>query len=302
MDKLKLVSIIVPVFNRKEIVKRTLISIAEQTYTFFECIIVDDFSTDGMQEEFKTWNLDDRFKIIKNNRKKGAQGARNTGIILSKGDYICLFDSDNLMQPNFLEEHMKNIYLEKLNIISICHSQFFDSDLIKTEQSESELPPNWIKPNGRIYENLLEGNTYADFNEIIFPRAMFERCSLLDESIVAFQELDFVLQSAEFMEYKLMEVFLVKYIIDQKDSISNSGKSAIGRMQILIKNKDKYINTNLMPVFKDKNIFAIKALIMNRDFLFLFKIVFQYPDILKYLCYIIIEKQRNYLMKLVKWI
>ena len=219
------ISIIIPVFNRSKLILRTLQSISGQSYVDFECLVIDDFSTDGIVQEFRKWGLDERFKLIKNKRSKGAQGARNTGITISKGEYICLFDSDNIMESNFLKEHVNNLQFEKSNIISICHSQFYNCDLTRAEQDASVMPSNWVKPNGRILENLLLENTYADFNEIVFPKSIFEYLPLLDESIVAFQELDFVLQSADIMEYKLIEKFLVRYVINQNDSISNSGKS-----------------------------------------------------------------------------
>ena len=85
-ESMPLISIILPTFNRSELIAETLQSLQIQSYQNWECIIVDDFSTDNINEVVQGFiNYDNRFKIIPNKRKKGAQGARNTWLAVHAG-------------------------------------------------------------------------------------------------------------------------------------------------------------------------------------------------------------------------
>ena len=109
----KKISIIIPVYNREHLVKETLDSILDQKYTSWECIIVDDGSTDRTWEVLKAYQAkDDRFRVFQRpeNYPKGAPACRNFGYEQSTGDYIQYFDSDDIMLPEMLLE--KSLYLE----------------------------------------------------------------------------------------------------------------------------------------------------------------------------------------------
>lgn len=99
----RLVSIIVPVFNVEKYIETCVKSILQQTYTKFELILIDDGSTDcsgdicdHLSEE------DNRVKVI-HQSNKGVSAARNVGIEVSRGEYICFIDSDDCVDKNFLE-------------------------------------------------------------------------------------------------------------------------------------------------------------------------------------------------------
>ena len=123
-----LVSIIIPSYNRFFLIGETLDSILLQSYSNWECIIIDDGSTDGtiaLLEEYK--NKDKRIKIFKrpNSLIKGANSCRNYGFHQAKGDYINWFDSDDIMYNQFIElkinSFLKN---ENLNCV-ISKTEFF---------------------------------------------------------------------------------------------------------------------------------------------------------------------------------
>lgn len=105
--KTQLVSIIIPIYNRASIFEATLNSIMKQTYTNWECIIVDDSSTDNTESVIlKHIEKDSRINFFKRPEQllKGANSCRNYGFTLAKGEYINWFDSDDIMKPNFLED------------------------------------------------------------------------------------------------------------------------------------------------------------------------------------------------------
>lgn len=114
-----MISIIVPVYNVEKYLKRCLNSIEQQTYDDWECIIVNDGSTDLSGEICKEYvNRDKRFHLI-NQENKGLSGARNTGLEVAKGEYICFVDSDDWIDIHYLDVLVCS--LEKSNSdISIC--------------------------------------------------------------------------------------------------------------------------------------------------------------------------------------
>jgi glycosyltransferase involved in cell wall biosynthesis len=105
-----LASIIIPTFNRCHLIGETLDSILNQTYTNWECIVVDDGSTDNTKSLLKSYvNNDSRFHFLlrPNNRSKGANSCRNYGFEHCKGEFIQWFDSDDIMLPEFLDTKME---------------------------------------------------------------------------------------------------------------------------------------------------------------------------------------------------
>jgi glycosyltransferase involved in cell wall biosynthesis len=102
------VSIIIPAYNRSALISETLDSVLQQNYADWECLVVDDHSTDDTKEIIADYALkDNRIKYILNKRSKGAQGARNTGVDEANGKYLIFLDSDDLLAGNCLYERLK---------------------------------------------------------------------------------------------------------------------------------------------------------------------------------------------------
>ncbi len=95
-------SIVVPLFNKENFVKRAITSVLEQTYQNFEIIIVDDGSTDMSLVVVSNIN-DNRVKVICK-KNGGVSSARNAGIDISACDWICFLDADDYWLPNHLDE------------------------------------------------------------------------------------------------------------------------------------------------------------------------------------------------------
>ncbi|WP_179351891.1 glycosyltransferase family 2 protein [Winogradskyella vidalii] len=123
MPKQPLASIIIPVYNRAHLIVETLDSIMQQSYLNWECLVVDDVSTDTTVEVITSYaEKDSRIKLYKrpDTKPKGANACRNIGLDKAQGNYIVFFDSDDLMTENHLEV--------KVNAI-----QKFDCDYVLTK-------------------------------------------------------------------------------------------------------------------------------------------------------------------------
>jgi glycosyltransferase involved in cell wall biosynthesis len=114
------VTIIMATYNRAHFIVESLKSIQNQTFTNWECLIVDDGSTDDTKEVIKPiLNEDSRIKYYKrpHKYKKGLPGSRNYGLDLASGKYIIFFDDDDIVHPQNLELCVKELSNEE---VSFC--------------------------------------------------------------------------------------------------------------------------------------------------------------------------------------
>ena len=95
------VSIVMPVYNRANIISQAIESVMKQSYTNWELIIIDDNSNDNVAEVVNSFN-NNKIIFVANSHKKGVCGARNTGLELATGDYIAYLDSDNDWDKDYL--------------------------------------------------------------------------------------------------------------------------------------------------------------------------------------------------------
>lgn len=103
-----LVSVVMPVYNREDLVSKAIESILEQTYSHFEFIIVDDASSDKTPDILKEYaKKDKRIKILKNEKNCGISCSRNKGMEAAVGKYIAVMDSDDVALPIRLEKTVK---------------------------------------------------------------------------------------------------------------------------------------------------------------------------------------------------
>ena len=100
-------SVIIPTYNRAKLISEAIKSVLEQTFKDWELIIVDDGSTDNTKETVQKF-YDERIKYhYQENQERSA--ARNTGIDLATGDYLCFLDSDDYYLENHLQSFKKVI-------------------------------------------------------------------------------------------------------------------------------------------------------------------------------------------------
>lgn len=127
---MNLISIIIPTYNRAHLLGETLDSILVQTFIDWECIVVDDGSTDASQAIFDSYkNKDPRFRFLSRpkNKPKGANACRNIGLQQANGTYIVFFDSDDLMTPDHLEVKYNAIKNSGYDYV-ITRTKFFNKD------------------------------------------------------------------------------------------------------------------------------------------------------------------------------
>lgn len=104
-----MISIIVPIYKVEQFVPRCVNSLLAQTFTDFELILVDDGSPDRCGEICDQYSeTDSRIRVI-HKENRGLSDARNVGLELAQGDYVCFVDSDDWVEPEYLEKLIKNL-------------------------------------------------------------------------------------------------------------------------------------------------------------------------------------------------
>lgn len=124
-----IISVVVPVYNVEKYLKQCLDSVVNQTFFDFECICINDGSTDNSLSILQEYvNKDKRFKII-STENKGIYSARNTGIKLSNCEYITFIDSDDWIENNYLEKLYDSI-TENDDVVVCCFKIYKTKDNI----------------------------------------------------------------------------------------------------------------------------------------------------------------------------
>lgn len=130
-------SIIVPAYNAEKYIQQTLNSIISQSFHSFECIVIDDGSTDKTAEIVQSLN-DARFKLIKINNSGGPSVPRNIGLMNAKGEYIFLFDSDDIMATDKLKLSVAALDLHQ-------DADFLFTNFIEIDKSGKVIQENFLK-------------------------------------------------------------------------------------------------------------------------------------------------------------
>jgi glycosyltransferase involved in cell wall biosynthesis len=122
--KLKLVSIILPVYNVEKYIAKSIQSVLNQTYTNFELLVIIDGSPDNSKEIASSFS-DERITIYEK-ENGGLSDARNYGLERAKGDYVYFMDSDDWIEPNLLETSLAGIV--KSNSDFVVFGYFQDNE------------------------------------------------------------------------------------------------------------------------------------------------------------------------------
>ena len=114
MNKQPLISVIIPTYNRENIITRAIDSVIHQTYKNWELIIVDDGSKDKTEEVIKPY-LKNHKVSYHYQKNKGVCEARNYGIKKAKGEYIAFLDSDDEFEENKLSVQLCEMKKHNIN-------------------------------------------------------------------------------------------------------------------------------------------------------------------------------------------
>ena len=193
----ELISIIVPVYNSEKYLEKCIISLMNQTYSNIEIILINDGSTDDSIHLMNTYSKkDSRIRII-NQSNTGVSGARNKGLLVSKGNRLLFVDSDDYIDS----EYIQKLSSSKSDFIMCSYKTISSNKIINGETLEQ------IVYNNNILNELLK----PEYKKIIVvPYAkIFKKNIILDNNI----------KFDESMSYGEDTSFVFKYLCHCKNAI-----------------------------------------------------------------------------------
>lgn len=197
-----IVSVVVPTHDYARYLPEAIESVRAQTFVDWECIVVDDGSTDGTPKLLERFvAMDPRIRPLRQ-AQRGVSAARNRGLELGLGRYIQFLDADDLLRPQTLERHVQT--LERRQEIDIVYgpTRYFDDDdpnrLLRPElagPSESPGPPARPDEDADELERLIDANIMTVAAPLV-RRSVFESVGRFDERMERLEDWDLWLRCA----------------------------------------------------------------------------------------------------------
>lgn len=212
-----LVSIIIPTYNRAHLIGETLNSVLAQTYTNWECIVVDDGSSDGTDALLADYcEKDTRFQYHHRppEHLPGGNGARNYGFKVSRGEYVKWFDSDDLIAKEALETYISILACNNELELLVSPLSYF------SKSPQNLLKSNYIPQNYSI-EDYLTGKISFYVSPPFWKKSFLDKQNVLfDEKISNLDDWDFNLRMLyEKPKIRVIQLPLILYRIHE-DSLS----------------------------------------------------------------------------------
>ena len=136
-----LISVVIPAYNAGQFLDETLESVLSQTYENWECIIVNDGSTDNTESIAKKWCEKDARFCYFYKENSGVSDTRNLGIKEARGEYIAFLDADDLYMPNFLKVCLENLVEKDVDLVAPKMLEFWNvqNGVIEDEDKKDYL-------------------------------------------------------------------------------------------------------------------------------------------------------------------
>ena len=184
----KLVSVVVPIYNREKTVEKCIKSILNQTYKNIELVLIDDGSTDDTFSVCKSYaEKDDRIKLFQKDNG-GVSSARNYGIEKATGDLLMFVDSDDTIEENTVKDYVRS--LDK-----------YDADFVSSETLILLLLKKSIKKKGKLFLRYLSSiSSYSPWGKMYKLSVIKENDIRFDTSMKACEDAPFVREYLTFCD------------------------------------------------------------------------------------------------------
>jgi len=197
------VSVIIPTYNRANLIGRAIRSILCQTYAEYEIIVVDDGSNDNTRDVVESFR-DDRIQYIRHRENRGNGAALNTGIKVARCDYIAFQDSDDEWLSEKLEKQIFRLESANSEIGAVYTAMW------RIESNSAFLVPQVAikKKEGNIGHIILE-SCFIGMPTVLIHKRCFDRVGLFDENLFVAADWEMWIRVAQHYKFSLIEEPLV---------------------------------------------------------------------------------------------
>jgi glycosyltransferase involved in cell wall biosynthesis len=199
------ISVVMPVYNRSDLVSEAIQSIQRQTLSDFEFIIVDDGSNDGTADVLSSFaKTDTRIVLVTHSTNLGLVAALNTGCKAAAGDFIAIMHSDDIALPQRLQLQTK--YLSSQPQIGILGSaiEYIDADNKPIGQDRYPGEPALAGWNMFFYNSLAHP-------AVMFRRTVVETAHFYQEGIIGVEDFDLWMRALRFTRIASLPDVLLQY-------------------------------------------------------------------------------------------
>lgn len=224
-NKTPIVSIIVPCYNQAQYLPETLDSVLVQTYYNWECIVVNDGSTDNSLSIANEYACrDQRIKVV-SQENSGPSAARNHGVQESHGKFILFLDGDDIIAPNYLARGLEYLESHPTCVLYYSKIQYIGKrcgifDICYTS-----------------YKDLLAGNSIVC--TCLIHRKDFDRVGGFDENMKGYEDWEFFIRLLykNEMVFQDSEVLFYYRIHDTQNSVNAQAKKRAEELSTYLFNK-----------------------------------------------------------------
>jgi glycosyltransferase involved in cell wall biosynthesis len=195
-----IISVIIPTFNYGRFVEEAIESVRQQSFSDWECLVVDDGSTDNTKQIVEKISAEDPRVSYFYQENKGLSAARNTGIIESVGEFFQFLDSDDLLETRKLELQLDYLFSHPEIDIVYGDMRYFSSDnplerLFSLKNSNRPWMPKISGKGKEILRHLLRDNIMV-VNSPLIRRRVVNATGLFDEGLNANEDWEYWLRCA----------------------------------------------------------------------------------------------------------
>jgi glycosyltransferase involved in cell wall biosynthesis len=227
------VDVIIPTYNRSELLHSAITSVLNQTYQDFEIIVVDDCSEDDTPKVIKNFE-NHKIRSIRHGTNQGEGRARNTGILNSNAEYVAFLDDDDEWVPEKL--YLEVDLLEKASPqVGGVYTGYLAVDKVTGETLDQRIP----ELRGDIYKQMIRENVVGTSSTVLVRKECFNGVGLFDESVVWGLDYDMWIRIAKQFHFEYIEEPLVKYHV-HANQISNNTDLKIRGMEALLKKYERF--------------------------------------------------------------
>ena len=268
-----LVSVIVPTYNYGRFIGETLGCLRAQTYANWECVIVDDGSTDDTAEQVARFmDQDARFKFVRQENARQA-AAKNNGLRNSAGQYIQFLDADDLIEPQKFEQQVE--YLEAHPEIDIVYGSM---RYFTTENPSDRLYWVWgenkpwmpeISGSGKEILIALVQQNIMVINSPLIRRSVADAVGLFDNGLTPAEDWDYWLRcAAAGMRFQFKDLPGTLALVRWHSSSSSQDRRRMYTSMLSIREKierltddAEVLSLNREHMIKDQQILALESIV-----------------------------------------
>ena len=222
------VSVIIPTYNRCNVLERAIQSLLNQTFQDFELFIVDDHSSDDTHKVVAA--IDDaRIKYIRHESNKGAAAARNTGIRNTSCEYIAFLDDDDEWLPEKLGLQLALLESSPPEVGGV-YTGYESVDSFSGKILHISRPVH----TGNIYNALLVNNCIGSPSTILLKRVCFDVAGCFDENVPPFEDYDLWIRIAKYFQFYCIPSPLYRYYLNNV-KISNNTEALDKGLSVMLK-------------------------------------------------------------------